>query len=83
MLGRSYVRSGSLADILRCGSYVRFTPKSGHVRVSIECLLDQRRIGSWECWEAGVGPPVLPDGVVFAPAVKEFAVETKRKNVVR
>jgi hypothetical protein len=23
-------RFGSLADILRCGSHVRFTPKSGH-----------------------------------------------------
>ena len=29
-VGRSNVRFGSLADILRCGSDVRFTPESGH-----------------------------------------------------
>ena len=46
-------------------------------------LLNQRRIGSWECWEAFVGPLVLPDGVVVAPAVKEFRIATERKNVFR
>ena len=30
---------GSLADILRCGSYVRFTPNSGHVQYISPCLL--------------------------------------------
>ena len=33
------VRFGSLADILRCGSDVRFTPESGHVQCNLGCPL--------------------------------------------
>ena len=33
------VRFGSLADILRCGRHVRFTPESGHVRCTTLCPL--------------------------------------------
>src|SRR5262245_27803191 len=33
------VRFGSLADILRCGNDVRFTPKSRHRSVQFECPL--------------------------------------------
>jgi hypothetical protein len=38
-MSRFNVRFGSLADILRCGSHVHFTPNSGHLRLSFECLL--------------------------------------------
>ena len=30
---------GNLADILRCGSHVRFTPESRHVQCTRRCLL--------------------------------------------
>ena len=33
------LRFGSSADILRCGTHVRFTPESGHVRCKNECPL--------------------------------------------
>ena len=33
------VRFGSLADILQYGSYVRFTPESGHVQRTSPCPL--------------------------------------------
>jgi hypothetical protein len=33
------VRFGSLADILRCSSDVRFTPQSGHVQCNSVCPL--------------------------------------------
>ena len=36
---REKVRFGSLADILRCGSNVRFTPESGHVQCTGSCPL--------------------------------------------
>jgi hypothetical protein len=35
----SNVRFGSLADILRCGSDVRFTPESGHSQAQNKCPL--------------------------------------------
>ena len=35
----AFVRFGSKADILRCGSDVRFTPKSGHSRLRLACPL--------------------------------------------
>ena len=38
-LAGAHVRFGSLADILRCGSDVRFTPESGHVRCISSCPL--------------------------------------------
>jgi hypothetical protein len=31
-----HVRFGSLADILRCGSHVRFTPNSGHEMATVD-----------------------------------------------
>ena len=33
------VCSGSLADILRCGSNARFAPESGHRLAALRCLL--------------------------------------------
>jgi hypothetical protein len=33
------VRFGSKADILRCGSDVRFTPQSGHAQCTSRCPL--------------------------------------------
>jgi len=36
------VRFGSLADILRCGSDIRFTPESGHSQLRSECLLSAK-----------------------------------------
>jgi len=36
--GLLHVRFGSLADILRRGGHVRFTPESGHVRCNYRCL---------------------------------------------
>ena len=39
LLGGSDVRFGSLADILRCGSDVRFTPESGLSEARAACPL--------------------------------------------
>ena len=47
------VRFGSLADILRCGSDVRFTPNSGHVRCTSLCPLSAKsghRAGELQCF---------------------------------
>ena len=39
---RNNVRFGSLADILRCGSDVCFTPKSGHASATSKCPLSAK-----------------------------------------
>ena len=56
---RSYiaadVRFGSLADILRCDSHVRFTPESGHSQARSTCPLSAKAgIGQVE-WHVRVG----------------------------
>ena len=39
---KRYVRFGSKADILRCGSDVRFTPESGHLPRTSRCPLSAK-----------------------------------------
>jgi hypothetical protein len=83
-----HVRFGSLADVEARERDVRFTPESGHSRVSIECLLSANSGHRGATWPRRTkkeprGPPSLCDEFMFSSVSKPTSIGTRCNDGTR